>query len=165
MCCDVKRRVACRLKNKDLENDPYTCRQLGCCYDTGRRQKPNRRPGYYGRRRRKRGKYGRRPGRYGDEPGTYGRPRYRYGHYGDETTYGSTTQPRCFKTRHSKQLYSTLSHPYSLGTCESTVCVRIEYRIESGAKIRILRFEFESNLRIEPFQLQRMLIIKIGNYK
>jgi len=46
-----------------------------------------------------------------------------------------------------------------LGTCESAVCVRIESRIESDVKIR------ESNLRIESFQLQRILITKISNYK
>ena len=44
----------------------------------------------------------------------------------------------------------------NLGTCESAVCVRIESRIESGVKIRI---------QIESFQLQRILITKISNYK
>jgi len=43
-----------------------------------------------------------------------------------------------------------------IGTCESAVCVRIESGIKSGIKIRI---------RIESFQLQQILIIKISNYK
>ena len=47
-----------------------------------------------------------------------------------------------------------------IGTCEWAVCVRIESQIESA-----LRFEFESNLRIESFQLQWILITKISNYK
>jgi len=49
---------------------------------------------------------------------------------------------------------------FYLGTCESAVSVRIESRIN-----RALRFEFKLNIRIEYFQLQRMLIIKISNYK
>ena len=46
-----------------------------------------------------------------------------------------------------------------LGTCEPAVCVRIS-RIESGVKVQI-RIEF----RIESFQLQQILIIKISIYK
>jgi len=34
-----------------------------------------------------------------------------------------------------------------LGTCESAVCIRIKYRIESGVKIRI-RIQIESSNRI-----------------
>jgi len=49
--------------------------------------------------------------------------------------------------------YITLS---LIGTCKSAVCVLIESPIESGIKIRI---------RIESFQLQRILIIKISDYK
>jgi len=41
---------------------------------------------------------------------------------------------------------------YGLGTCELAVC----FQIESGVKIRT---------RVESFQLQRILIIKISNYK
>ena len=35
-------------------------------------------------------------------------------------------------------MHMSISSDYRLGTCESAVCVRIESRIESGVKIRIL---------------------------
>jgi len=53
------------------------------------------------------------------------------------------------------QVY-TFELVYKPGTCESAICIRIESWIKSGAKIRI---------RIESFQIQRILIIKISNYK
>ena len=108
LCCDVKRRVPCRLKDIDLDKDPYTCRQLGCCYDGSGEHKPDYQPSYGGKRRRKRRR-----------PKKYGRPRYRAGYgygygygYGEEDKYGDgyeneywppKNQPRCFKTRRSKQ--------------------------------------------------------------
>jgi len=91
LCCDVKRRVPCQLKNKDLDKDPYTCRQLGCCYDAG----DGRKPGYGGGRRRR-------------------RPRRRRGPYGNMYGYGYGNwelqeQPRCFRPRRSKQQTSPIS--------------------------------------------------------
>ena len=47
-----------------------------------------------------------------------------------------------------------------VGTCKSDICVQIESPIKSGVKIRI---RIES--RIEYFQLQRILIVKISNHK
>ena len=125
LCCDVKRRVPCRLKNKNLDEDPYTCRQLGCCYDAGDGQKPDRRPGKPGRRPGKPGRRPRKPG-YGGRrrrPGKYRRPVYGYGygngygggygHYGDGDGYGywpPQDPPRCFKTSRSKQSTSRSNH-------------------------------------------------------
>ena len=90
LCCDLKRRVPCQLKNRNLDKDPYTCRQLGCCYDGSRRRRRRRRRRGYGRGRRRTGKYG------------YRRPGYGFGH-GNSYGYGDRkNQPRCFKTRRSK---------------------------------------------------------------
>ena len=59
-----------------------------------------------------------------------------------------------------QNVWKNMRNLAKLGTCESAACVRIESGIESGVKIRI---RIES--RIESFQLQRILIIKISNYK
>ena len=70
LCCNVQRRIACTLKGRDLDNDPYTCRQLGCCFDAEPKDhydKPKRR-----RRRRRRRRYGRR------RPAGYGYAGYEY---------------------------------------------------------------------------------------
>jgi len=93
LCCNMKRRVPCKLKNKNLDKDPYTCRQLGCCFDGNGGQKV----GYGGRRRRG---YG--GGRRRRRPGRYGRPGYRYARWQPKK------QPRCFKTRRSKQTISVV---------------------------------------------------------
>jgi len=96
LCCQVKRRVACRLRNKDLDRDPYTCRQLGCCYDaSGQRQKEPEGygtgyVGYASGRRQRAGKYGR--------GGGGGRG---YGAYGGDGY--EQYRPRCYKTRRSEQ--------------------------------------------------------------
>lgn len=59
------------------------------------------------------------------------------------------------KQKHITQKWiSHLLHDTILGTCESAICVRIEYRLESSIKIRI-----------KYFQIQRRLITKISNYK
>ena len=89
LCCDVKRRVPCQLKNKDLDSDPYTCRQLGCCFDAG----DGHRPSYGGGRRR------RRPRRRGPYGNMYG---YGYGGWQPQD------QPRCFRPRRSKQRTSPI---------------------------------------------------------
>jgi len=53
---------------------------------------------------------------------------------------------------------------FSIGTCESALCIRIESGIELGVKIRI-QFEIRMESGIESFQLQQILIIKISDYK
>ena len=59
-----------------------------------------------------------------------------------------------------QNVWKNMRNLAKLGTCESAACVRIESGIESGVKILI---RIESSNRIESFQLQRILIIKISN--
>ena len=115
LCCNVKKRVACHLKGRNLDDDPYTCRQLGCCFDASVVDQPKRQ-----RRRRRKGRYGgrygggrRRPGRYGYRGRGYGSDSYGYGKeygkgYGNGYGNGYSDwpphdQPRCFQTQRSKR--------------------------------------------------------------